>query len=1052
MPLLPPTVVGPLSQCSPGVRVQGQLTGATVTIYSNGFQVGSGTANWSDQVFDLAANVTLVPGAQVTARQTVGTEISPESPLPVVVQAKPPTLGYVGIKTHLYICGLCALLDGVVPGATIEVTVNGVTRGTGVAYDGSAQIGFTQATAAGEILEARQIACGTPGPVTTLPTPDSPPAHERRLAPPTVEAPLRQCQRTITVSNVLDGARVTLLQSGRPQEAGNFVVDSEYFRVSPLALQESVTAAQAFPNCKLTSQPSSPAVVAGPAQPVTPPTVGPDLCAGGVIVTLSGLFIGSPVKIYQNGAEIGEGEAPAESYTFQVPPLQGGAAITATQELCTFWSPPSNPVIVNPQPASLPTPVIPGPLYQCASVVRVTNLHPGSTVFVWSTMLHAPIGSQQVHATEADIPVSPQLIGPAGGHPGDRIFAQEIGCGLTVESQRVQVKAMPRLGLPTVQPTVDACMRSVTVANVVPGANVDVHVNGAWRGSAAAGAATVEVPIIYGPLHVGDNISARQRLCDSITEFGKPTPVVSPVGLNYTTRHFDVARTGWNPYEKILTVGNASTVRELFSHAIDGQAYAQPLYVHHVFMPGQGAHNTIFVATENDSVYAFDADTPQPALWQTSLIPPGEAVVSIADVGGCNNVAPVIGITSTPVIDCSAYTMYVVAKTKTVSGAGTTFHYRLHALDISTGAERPGSPVEIPDTISYPGTGAPNDGHGHVLFSSEWHLNRPALLLLNGTLYIAFGSHCDFHLGSYHGWVLAYNPSSLAHIATFNATPGNFPNQEAGGIWQSGGGLAGDSEGFIYCTTGNGQFDANTGGSDYGDTVLRLDAGLAVNSYFTPGNQQDLENNDWDLGSGAVLVLPDDAPGCGTHPHMLVTCGKDGNIFLLDRHNMGGYTGPKPAGDNPQAIQTLPLQPGVPIGNLPGPWGGPAYYGVGQNQSLVYYAGNGGKLTAFELQGGQLAPAMAGGNPSQSATTFGGGSFPVVSSNQQVAGTAVVWAIERTNPVRLHAYNAADLTHHLVDLPAGAWNNPNGGAFLEPTVINGKVYVGSDGALTVFGI
>jgi hypothetical protein len=977
--------------------------------------------------------------------------VSPESPLPVTVQAKPPTLGYVGIKTHLYVCGLCALLDGVVPGATIEVTVGGMSRGSGIAYDGSAQVGFTQPTAPGEILVARQTACGTPGPLTTLPTPDPAPAPGKRLTPPTVNAPLRECQRAVTVSNVFDGSRVTLFQSGRPPEAANFVVASEYFRVSPLALGESVTASQAYPDCQLTSQPSSPAVVAGPAQPVTAPTVKSPLCAGSLTVTLSGLFIGSPVKIYQNGVEIGEGEAPAESYPFEVPPLQGGTAITATQELCNIWSPPSHAVTVNPRPASLPTPVIPGPLYACATVVHVTDLHPGSTVYIWSTMLHAPIGSQQVYATEWDIPVSPQLIGPAGGGPGDSIYAQEIGCGLTVESQHVPVKAMPRLRLPTVQPTVDACMRSVTVANVVPGANVDVYVNGAWRGTAAAGVSPVEVPIQSGALHVGDEVAARQRMCNSITAIGKPAPVVSPVGLNYTTRHFDVARTGWNPYEKTLNAGNAGTVHELFSHPIDGQAYAQPLYVHHVYIPDQGAHNTVFLATENDSVYAFDADAPQPALWQTSLIPPGESVMTPADVPGTNNVSPVIGITSTPVIDCSAYTMYVVAITKAVGGSGPTFHYRLHALDISTGAERPGSPVDIPDSISYPGTGNPNDGHGNVLFSSQWQLNRPALLLLNGTLYIAFGSRNDQHLNAYHGWVLAYDASTLAHIATFNTTPGNNPSQEAAGIWQSGGGLAGDSEGFIYCTTGNGQFDANTGGPDYGDSALRLTPGLTVDSYFTPGNQADLEPADTDLGSGAVLVLPDNVPGSGNHPYMLVTCGKDGWIFLLDRHNMGGYTGPKPAGDNPQAIQNLQLDPGA--GGQPGVWGGPAYYG-GPNGSLLYYCGNGRKLKAFQLNAGRLAPAMAGGNPSESPKAFDGegGTFPVVSSNQQVAGTAVVWAIDRTNPLHLLAFDAANLANQLLNVPCGPWNNPNGNPFLEPTVINGKVYVGSDGLLTVFGI
>jgi hypothetical protein len=262
-------------------------------------------------------------------------------------------------------------------------------------------------------------------------------------------------------------------------------------------------------------------------------------------------------------------------------------------------------------------------------------------------------------------------------------------------------------------------------------------------------------------------------------------------------------------------------------------------------------------------------------------------------------------------------------------------------------------------------------------------------------------------------------------------------------------GLAADAGGFVYCTTGNGICDANTGGRDYGDSVLKLRPNLTLSDYFTPSDQPTLQAQDIDLGSGGVLILPDPPAGTQLLP-LLVTCGKDGNIFLINRDAMGGYT----TGGPDHVVQTVPLQPGVAFTAQPGVWGGPGYY-RGPNGQFVYYCGNSGDhLKAFLLQKDSLTLGMVGAQPNQSPSPFPGegGTTPTVSSNQQAAGSGVVWAIARQNPLRLQAYDANNLTHQLFAANAGPWNNPNGGPFVEATVINGKLYVGSDGQLSVFGV
>jgi hypothetical protein len=326
-----------------------------------------------------------------------------------------------------------------------------------------------------------------------------------------------------------------------------------------------------------------------------------------------------------------------------------------------------------------------------------------------------------------------------------------------------------------------------------------------------------------------------------------------------------------------------------------------------------------------------------------------------------------------------------------------------------------------------------------VVFDPHFHMNRPGLLFLNGVVYVAFASHCDVHISSYHGWVFAFNAATLARTAIYCTTP-NTPGGgtvSAGGIWQGGMGVAADPQNFLYFTTGNGNF----GGTDFGDSVIKLASGLGFTDFFTPSDEPTLLAQDIDLGSGGVLILPDPPPTVG-FPQTLVTAGKDGNILLINRNKMGHFT---PGGPD-KLVQFPPVHmtPGAKITDQTGVWGGPAYYRNSQQQ-FVYYGGNGGNLKAYLFSGTALTLA------NQSPGTFGnGGTTPNVSSNQEDPGTAVVWAIARGNPVHLQAFDATNLTHKLFDSDAGPWTSGN--AMIEPTPIQGKVYVAAGGVLTVFGL
>ncbi len=513
------------------------------------------------------------------------------------------------------------------------------------------------------------------------------------------------------------------------------------------------------------------------------------------------------------------------------------------------------------------------------------------------------------------------------------------------------------------------------------------------------------------------------------------------------TSRNDNARTGQNLNETVLTTQNvkASSFGKLFSYPVDGQIYAQPLYVPNVSIPNQGVHNVVYIATENDSLYAFDADGLSPnILWHVSFInPPSVTTLNCISLSFVCNVWPNTGITGTPVIDPTTNTIYVLVRAQ----QGSTSIQNLHAIDITTGADKFGGPVQISAVVSGTGSGS---SRGKVQFSTLHDNHRPGILLENGILYLGWA-------GDAHGWVMAYNATTLKQVAVFNTTP----NGTLGGVWQAGNGLAADSEGDIYFATGDGTFDASTGGLDYGDTLVKTDANLNVLDYFTPMDQAcRLLPNDLDLGAGGPLIFPTQD---GTYPDEVIEAGKGGSpcdlfgstyavpIYLIDRDNMGKYD---PNQD--QDIQTIE-------GTVHGYWSSPAYWQSPTSQ-YVYYSGmtsetgNGDYLKQYSITNGVVSSAPV----EQTPNLFPVGSTPAISANGTANG--ILWAIERkdilsalpgVHPAELYAYNAGNVSQVLYNSSQATQLRDQPGCankFQEPTIANGKVYVGTQNELDVFGI
>lgn len=508
-------------------------------------------------------------------------------------------------------------------------------------------------------------------------------------------------------------------------------------------------------------------------------------------------------------------------------------------------------------------------------------------------------------------------------------------------------------------------------------------------------------------------------------------PPPPPTNSVVTTYHNDNARTGQNLNETTLTTSNvnASGFGLLFILAVDGKVDAQPLYLSNLNISG-GTHNVLFVATEHGSVYAFDADQGT-QLWQVSTLGSGE---SPSDNHGCGQVTPDIGITSTPVIDPSAGahgTLYVVAMSK--DGADN-YHQRLHALDVTTGAEELSGPKEI--QASYPGTGDNSSG-GNVIFDPGQQLERPGLLLLRGVIYTTWGSHCDIR--PYTGWVIGYDESTLSQTSVLNVTP----NGNEGAFWMGGTAPAADADGNIYALDANGVFDTTLNGQgfpsegDFGNAFLKISTSnnkLAVADYFEMSDQSSENSSDEDLGSGGALVLPDLTDASGNTRHLAVGAGKDGHLYVVDRDSMGKFS---PSGNN--IYQDLP---GAVSGGI---FSMPAYF----NKTL-YYGPAGANIKAFAIN-----DALLGGTPiSQTPNGFPfPGATPSISANG--TSNAILWAAENSDPAVLHAYDATNLANELYNSDQASGGRDHFGAgnkFVTPTVINGKVYVGTTNGVGVFGL
>lgn len=521
----------------------------------------------------------------------------------------------------------------------------------------------------------------------------------------------------------------------------------------------------------------------------------------------------------------------------------------------------------------------------------------------------------------------------------------------------------------------------------------------------------------------------------------------------------DSMLSGINSQETILTPATVSNgvkqqFGKLFACAVDGEVYAQPLYAANVSIAGAGVHNVVFVATEHDSVFAFDADvSPCETLWQTSFLNPVLNVTSVpacfisngvcTDGGtsndvGSNDITPEIGITGTPVINPASGMLYVVSKTKQITGNGPVYAQQLHVLDITTGFEEPFSPAVIRATV--PGDGAGGNGSNLVPFDPLRENQSLGLALSGGNVYVAFGSHGN--VDPFHGWLFAYNANTLAQVAVFNTTPNNPPSR--GGISESGAAPSIDINGTVFVATGQGVFDASSAtapNTEYSQTLLQLSANAGGNftvlGTFTPFNQLEMSSNGQSFGTSGALLLPNQNSG---PPHLAVIGGETGVLYLVNRDSMGGFT----QGGPDKVLGTLNLNGAI--------YGTPVFW-----QGVLYTTATGQNLSEYPLSNGAFTTIPSG----NSAETF---AFPPPSPVISANGTSngIVWVVDSSEygaggaaaaPAVLYAYDATNLGNEVYNSSANVADAAGLAVkFAVPTVANGKVYVGTQGELSVYGL
>lgn len=635
----------------------------------------------------------------------------------------------------------------------------------------------------------------------------------------------------------------------------------------------------------------------------------------------------------------------------------------------------------------------------------------------------------------------------------------EAGCGSSMPPPPppVSVALTPvRGGAVTGQ----AVTFTATVQNDVGAAGVNWATTGGAFSSQSTTYATLTAPNATGNVTVTTTSKA-----DSTKSASATIAITDLAGV--TTYHNDLARDGANTHEFALTPANVNTTTfgKLFSCAVDGAIYAQPLWVANVTI-SSAKHNVVVVATQHDSVYAFDADaSPCVTLWHFNLLDSahggtsGETSVPSSSPGrlvgnGFGDITPEVGITGTPVIDPATNTIYVVSKSVIPTSSPLAFFQRLHALDLVTGNEKFSGPVTI--SASVPGTGDGSSGNPSMVpFDPGTQHQRPGLALSGGFVYIAWASHED--KTPYHGWIICYKADFSQQVAVFNTSP----NGGLAGIWMSGAAPAFDSSGNIYFSTGNGTFDPSATvpplppNNDFGDSVLKMGPptlnSLPLTDFFTPFNQATLNANDTDVAAGGVVLLPNLSSG----KQILVQVGKDGTIHLLDRSNLGKYcTG---CARDTQIVQEIQ-------GQVNGMWGTPAYWNGNLYIGGAQDGGSGDNLKAFSFSAGNAQP-LSTAPTSLSTHVYGfSGPTPSVSSNGPTNG--IVWALDNSQygppccgspngisgPAVLYAYDAANLANELWNSSSAVADKAgNAVKFTLPTIANGKVYVGTRGNSTTGG-
>ena len=737
---------------------------------------------------------------------------------------------------------------------------------------------------------------------------------------------------------------------------------------------------------------------------------------GGLTLSSAGQISGTPTS--------------AGTFSFTVK-VTDAAAQTATASL---------QIAIAPAPLMITTTILPnghvGATYS-TTLVATGGIAP----YTWSLSLGTlPMGlslnasTGAISGTPSQAATSTPLTFKATDSTSPTALTQSVNLTLTVSN--ISVSLSPKLGGVAVG---QQLLFTAVVTNDIGAAGVTWTVT---TGGTLTGQTTTTASFSSASAGVYTIIATSSA---DVTKSASATIAVTDLA-GVLTYHNNLSRDGTNVKEYALTTAlvTTTTFGKLFSCQADGAIYAQPLWVPRVTINGL-PHNVIVVATEHDGVYAFDADaSPCTTLWHANLLDSthggtgGETTVPSGATGGLvgsgyGDITPEVGVTGTPVIDPSTNTIYVVSKSV---NASTQFFQRLHALDLTTGNEKV-TPRSIDSSISVAGTG---DGSvsGQLAFDPRNENQRPGLALYNGVVYVAWASHEDHD--PYHGWLIGFSASTLAPAtnAVFNTTPNQVGtlSYSRGGIWMGGGAPALDASGNLYFITGNGTFDANTGGSNYGDSVVKLStaSGLSVADYFTPLDQATLDANDTDFGSGAATILVDQPSGPVTH--LVIGGGKQGNLFLLNRDNMGKFSG-----TTNNVLQTVNAGNGI--------YATPVFW-----QNNLYVAPIGAlKQYLFNPTTGKFNGAAS----SQTSSTFGfPGATPALSSNGAVAG--IVWAADNSQycttaspacgPAILHAYDATNLATELWNSSQAAGNRDQAGhavKFTVPTIANGKVYFGTRG-------